>query len=43
MTTPISEDAPFGPQDARFWDWMLAGVIAVIIIGLAVWGLTAII
>jgi hypothetical protein len=43
MTTPISEDAPLGPEDARFWDWVLAGFIAAIVIGLAVWGATAVI
>jgi hypothetical protein len=43
VTTPISEDAPLGPEDARFWDWVLAGFIAVIVIGVVVWALTAIV
>jgi hypothetical protein len=40
--TPMSEDAPFGDQDARFWDWVLVCLIAVIVIGLIAWGISAI-
>jgi hypothetical protein len=43
VTTPISDDAPLGPEDARFWDWVLAGVIAAIAIGVLTWALTAIV
>jgi hypothetical protein len=38
----MSVDAPVGEQDAQFWDWVLAAVIALIVIGVAVWGLAAI-
>jgi len=39
--TPISEDAPFGEQDARFWDWVFASIVAVIVLGLIVWGVVS--
>jgi hypothetical protein len=29
----VSEDAPYGDQDARFWDWMLICLLGVIVIG----------
>jgi len=34
--TPISHDAPFGDQDARFWDWVLWVVIGMIVVGVLV-------
>lgn len=41
MYSAESHDAQFGPQDARFWDWVAFGVIATIIIGFAVWVILA--
>ena len=42
MYSAESQDAPFSPQDARFWDWVAVGVIATIIIGFAIWGILAV-
>jgi len=39
MYSAESQDAQFGPQDARLWDWVAFGVIATIINGFAVWGI----
>jgi hypothetical protein len=41
MYSAESSDAPQGPEDARFWDWVLASLLSVIVVGLLVWGLTA--
>ncbi len=40
--TPTSADAPLGEQDAKFWDWVLIGIITVVITALVVWGATAV-
>ena len=34
---PISYDAPYGDEDARFWDWVLAVVLATVAVGVLVW------
>jgi hypothetical protein len=34
--TPISTDAPYSDEDARFWDWMLAGLIVAVILGVVI-------
>ncbi len=39
--TPESRDAPYGPEDARFWDWVAATVVAAVVIGLVVLGIVA--
>jgi hypothetical protein len=36
VVTPVSEDAPYGEQDARFWDWVLLGLLGVVAIGVIV-------
>jgi hypothetical protein len=36
VVTPVTEDAPYGDQDARFWDWVLLGLVAVIAIGVII-------
>jgi len=41
IRTPMSEDAPFGEEDARFWDWVAAVLIVVVLIGIAVAAITA--
>lgn len=29
---------PWGPEDVRFWHWVLAFLIVAILLGLVVWG-----
>jgi hypothetical protein len=36
IRTPMSEDAPFGEEDARFWDWVAAILIMTVVIGVVV-------
>jgi len=42
VVTPISEDAPYGDQDAKFWDWVLIGLLVAILIGVLVTVLIAV-
>jgi len=37
VTTPMSEDAPYGDEDARFWDWIAATLLAAIGVAVVVW------
>lgn len=41
--TPMSRDAPYGDEDAHFWDWTAAVLIIAIVAGFAVWGISAVI
>lgn len=41
MYSAESRDARFGPEDAQLWDWVAFGLIATIIIGIAVFGILA--
>jgi hypothetical protein len=34
---PISYDAPYGEEDARFWDWVLTVLVAAVALGVIVW------
>jgi hypothetical protein len=36
-----SRDAPYGEEDARFWDWVAATLVAAVVIGLVVLGIVA--
>jgi len=38
---PMSYDAPYDDEDARFWDWVAATLIAVFVVGLVVFGIVA--
>jgi len=33
----MSEDAPYGDEDARFWDWIAATLLAAIGVAVVVW------
>lgn len=39
MYSAESQDGQFALHDARFWDWIAFGVIAMIMIGFVVWGI----
>jgi len=39
--TPISTDAPNTDEDARFWDWLAATLLAAVVIGLVSFGIVA--
>jgi hypothetical protein len=32
ILVPASRDAPYGEVDARFWDWVVATILAVVVI-----------
>jgi hypothetical protein len=36
VVSPISEDAPYGDQDAKFWDWVLFGLLGAVALGVVV-------
>jgi len=37
-TIPLSEDAPYSDQDARFWDWVAATALSLLLVGAVVLG-----
>lgn len=38
-----SDDAPYESQDAHFWDWTAAILIVAVLVGLVVWGASAVV
>jgi hypothetical protein len=42
LYAPVSRDAPYSDQDARFWDWVVVTLVVVIIVGFGVWGLSTV-